>query len=364
MSSSDRELLERLLELVEHRYYGKYQGFVVDNADPQKRGRLRVLVPEVLGDVCSGWAEACFPYGGGTNFGTFSVPPVTRDGDAYTTGVWVEFRGGDPQFPIWVGAFYGTPQGSSEGPGDDVERAAEPDVNVHVTRTSSGHSLLADDTPGQERFELRDASNQSLVFESALKDGVKRDENGNVNKATRDLDYPDLVNNAATVTLTDFAGNQLLLDADKSAPTLRITNADRDGKVLQTIELNGASSDAKIVITDNQNNVVTLSRDGILIDSKDNGDSVRLDSTGVAVDAPKIDLNQGSKGAARKDDRIESAMMTDPDFWSWMMKLQVWANTHAHVYPVGPPATPFPGAFPTKCTGKIIDSSESVVIGD
>src|SRR5262249_49394416 len=105
VTEDDRAILERLVERVERRYYGKYQGFLVDNQDPQKRGRVRAYVPEVLGDVVSGWAEPCFPYGGGVDFGTFSVPPVTKDGDDYTTGVWIEFRGGDPQFPIWVGTF-------------------------------------------------------------------------------------------------------------------------------------------------------------------------------------------------------------------------------------------------------------------
>ncbi|WP_437729244.1 phage baseplate assembly protein V [Sorangium sp. So ce861] len=364
MSPSERELLQRLLERVERRYYGKYQGFVVDTADPQKRGRLRALVPEVLGpEVVSGWAEPCFPWGGGADFGTFSVPPVTKRGDAYTTGVWIEFRGGDPQYPIWVGTFFGAPDDASEAPGDD----AEPSVDVHVARTFAGHSVVAVDTPQEERLEIRDAAGQRLTFEAPLRENTKRDADGNKATATLDVAYSDLVANEAKITLTDFAGNTVLLDATKSAPTVRITNTDRDGNVVQTIELIGAGSDPRIVITDNNQNVVTMSKDGITIDAQGHGDTIKLDSAGVAVDAPKIDLNQGTMGAARKNDRVESGMMDDPAFWTWVNTLMMWVQTHTHVSPVGPtspPIPPFPGSIPSKCTGKIIESSGSVVIGD
>jgi type VI secretion system (T6SS) baseplate-like injector VgrG len=361
----DRELLERLLERVERRYYGKYQGFVVDIADPQSRGRLRALVPEVLGDVVSGWAEACFPYGGGPNFGTFSVPPVTRNGNDYTTGVWIEFRGGDPQHPIWVGTFFGAPNDKPEAPGDlDGD---PPSVDVHVERTFTGHSIVAVDTPQQERFEIRDASNQKLTFEAQLKPGTKRDASGAVAKGAADLDYPDLVANTASITLTDFAGNTVLLDATKASPTVRITNTDRDGTVVQTIELIGAGSDPRIVITDNNKNVITMNQDGIKIDAGNQGDTIVLDSGGIHEDASKINLNQGTMGAARLNDKVKSTMMEDPTFWTWVQVLMTWVQTHTHVAPMGPtspPIVPFPASIPSSCTGKIIESSGSVVIGD
>jgi hypothetical protein len=363
MSLSDRELLERLLEKVEHRYYGKYHGFVVDNKDPQKRGRIRALIPEVLGPgVVSGWAEPCFAYGGGPDFGTFSVPPVAKDGDAYTTGVWIEFRGGNPQHPLWVGTFFGAPNDTPEAPGDD----SDPSVDVHVARTFAGHSIVAVDKPQEERLEVRDAAGQKLTFEAALKPGTKRDDTGKKATETADVDYPDLVENKATITLTDFAGNTILLDASKAAPTIRITNTDRDGNVVQTIELSGAGSDPRIVITDNNQNVVTMNKDGITIGAQGKGDTIKLDSSGISVDASKINLNQGSMGAARKNDRVESGMIDDPSFWTWVNTLMTWVQTHTHVAPLGPtspPIPPFPGSIPSKCTGKIIESSGSVVIG-
>jgi len=363
---SDEGLLQRILTCLESRYYGKYHGFVVENEDPAKRGRIRVLVPEVLGpNFVSGWAEPCFPYGGGPDYGHYSVPPVCKsaDGKRFTTGVWVEFRGGDPQYPIWVGTFFGAPGGTSEAPGDDDA----PAVNVHVQRTFAGHGLVAVDSEGCERFELRDAAGQRLTFAAPLKSGTKRDAEGNRNKEATAVEYPDLVANAASITLRDFAGNQILLDASKAAPTITIKNTDRDGKVVQTIVLDGASSSPQIVITDNNKNVITLSKQGIKIEALGRKDAIVLDDSGIKENAKKIDLNSGSMGAARLNDQVKSTMAEDPEFWTWVNTLMTWVQTHIHgsaMGPTTPPVPPFPGSIPAKCVGKIVQSSNSVVIGD
>lgn len=78
------------------RFFGKYRGKVVQNVDPQARGRVQVSVPAVLGDVALAWAEACVPYAG-PGVGFFAVPPVGAS-------VWVEFEQGNAQYPILAGA--------------------------------------------------------------------------------------------------------------------------------------------------------------------------------------------------------------------------------------------------------------------
>jgi hypothetical protein len=80
------------------RVYGKYRGTVTNVFDPMNQGRLMALVPEVLGEVQTGWATPCAPYAG-MQSGFFSVPPVGA-------GVWIEFEGGDVSRPIWVGAYW------------------------------------------------------------------------------------------------------------------------------------------------------------------------------------------------------------------------------------------------------------------
>jgi hypothetical protein len=69
---------------------GIYRATVLNNQDPEQRGRVQVLVPAIAGQG-SGWAAACRPVGGGGQ-----VPAV---GDT----VWVMFENGDPSYPVWLG---------------------------------------------------------------------------------------------------------------------------------------------------------------------------------------------------------------------------------------------------------------------
>ena len=75
------------------KFFGMYRGVVLDNADPLKAGRLRLQVPQVLGDNPTGWAWGVFPTG------VASIAPEVG------SGVFVMFEGGDLFYPIWTGGF-------------------------------------------------------------------------------------------------------------------------------------------------------------------------------------------------------------------------------------------------------------------
>jgi hypothetical protein len=88
-----------MTESSSHRkFYGKYRGTVVNNVDPQLRGRILCTVPAVFGPSLSTWCEACTPLAGppGPPMGVYMVPPPGA-------GVWVEFENGDPNYPICTG---------------------------------------------------------------------------------------------------------------------------------------------------------------------------------------------------------------------------------------------------------------------
>src|SRR4051812_26179499 len=70
-------------------YFGLYQGAIHDINDPEDRGRVRALVPQVLGDSPSGWAEPMLPTAGTV---------VWAVGDR----VWVLFEGGDLNKPVYL----------------------------------------------------------------------------------------------------------------------------------------------------------------------------------------------------------------------------------------------------------------------
>ncbi|HUW68091.1 MAG TPA: phage baseplate assembly protein V [Candidatus Nanoarchaeia archaeon] len=80
-------------------FLSKYRGTVENNIDPMQLGRIQVNVPSVLGEGRMSWAMPCVPYAG-SGVGFFAIPPVGAN-------VWIEFEGGNPDYPIWSGCFWG-----------------------------------------------------------------------------------------------------------------------------------------------------------------------------------------------------------------------------------------------------------------
>jgi uncharacterized protein involved in type VI secretion and phage assembly len=115
-------------------FFGKYRGVVVNNVDPMQIGRIQVSVP-ALSVIPSTWAMPCVPWAG-INTGVFTVPPLGA-------GVWVEFEGGDPDYPIWVGGYWGT---AAEVP--VMARAVPPGLAGFTIQTTLKNGLTISDTPG------------------------------------------------------------------------------------------------------------------------------------------------------------------------------------------------------------------------
>ena len=80
-----------------NQFFGKYRGTVVDNVDPEGLGRVLAFVPAFAGSKLN-WALPCVPYAG-PEVGFFAIPPIAAN-------VWIEFEGGDPDYPIWTGCFW------------------------------------------------------------------------------------------------------------------------------------------------------------------------------------------------------------------------------------------------------------------
>jgi uncharacterized protein involved in type VI secretion and phage assembly len=136
------------------RYLGKYRGTVADAADPERRGRLRAQVPDVLGDTPSTWAMPCLPFAG-PGQGQYVMPPVGA-------GVWVEFEQGDPSFPIWTGCWYGS--GAEVPP---VALDGPPGSHNVVIQTRGERALILSDVPGGYGITLRTAGGASLAITDA-----------------------------------------------------------------------------------------------------------------------------------------------------------------------------------------------------
>ncbi|WP_287156049.1 phage baseplate assembly protein V [Chloroflexus sp.] len=112
-----------------NQFFGKYRGKVENNIDPLQQGRVQVSVPAVLGDGRLSWAMPCVPFAG-NSVGLFLVPPTGAN-------VWVEFEGGDPDYPIWSGCFW--------APGEVPASPALAEMKVWKTATAT---ITINDIPG------------------------------------------------------------------------------------------------------------------------------------------------------------------------------------------------------------------------
>jgi uncharacterized protein involved in type VI secretion and phage assembly len=135
-------------------YFGKYRGTVINNIDPDMRGRLLITVPDVLDVIPSSWAEPCVPLAGPTGppMGVYMVPPIGA-------GVWVEFEHGSADRPIWVGCRWGT---SSDVP--TLAQAGLPVSPNIVMQTLGQNALVISDLPGPTGgIMLKSATGASLI---------------------------------------------------------------------------------------------------------------------------------------------------------------------------------------------------------
>lgn len=233
------KVVANLVQKVENRFYGKYRGFVVENADPEKLGRLKVRVPSVLGnEVVTGWAMPCTPYGGDRDQGFLFIPEVGA-------GVWIEFEEGDLEFPIWVGTFWSKPDGESELP--KVNDAIQDPPTQKIIKTKKGHTIQLEDADGKEKITIKHKDNSFFSI----------DENGSV-----------IIGNqkGSTILLNAKDNNLMLVDQHANSMVMseeRITIVTKGGKV--AIELSATDNMARIAAEEIvlQGKLVTLGAAGI-----------------------------------------------------------------------------------------------------
>jgi len=203
------ETVIRLARFVDEKRFGKYRASVVDNQDPQKRGRLKLRIPSVLADQDSDWALPCLPYGGLKSQGMFFIPDIDAQ-------LWVEFEEGDISRPIWVGSFWQQQ--------DDVpEDASKDEPTTRMIQTSSGHILQFDDESGEEQFRLYHPADAEMIIDKQ-----------------------------GSITLTDASGAVLKMDAASNVVTVEDANGN-------TLTMN--SSGTKV--EDSNGNIIEMAAAGI-----------------------------------------------------------------------------------------------------
>ena len=123
-------------------YFGKYRGVVTDVDAATMRVKAKV---GRIAEVDLGWATPCVPYAG-PKVG-FCMLPETG------SGVWIEFEGGDPSYPIWVGCYW-----------RDGEVPPDAAKDVKAVFTSAGTLALDDAGKG---LSLEDANGNRLLVDGS-----------------------------------------------------------------------------------------------------------------------------------------------------------------------------------------------------
>ena len=216
------ETVVQLAQQVDEKVFGKYRATVVDNMDPEKRGRLKLRIPSVLADQDSDWALPCLPYGGFDQQGFFMVPDVDAQ-------VWVEFEEGDISRPIWVGTFW---QQESDVPSD----ASKDEPTTRMLQTRSGHILQFDDAEGEEQFRLYHPKDAHMII---------------------DPDGSILFTDASGAILTmDAQGNEIIVeDANGNTMTMNSSGTrveDSNGHVIEMAAAGITAEAPKIVLKGSQ----------------------------------------------------------------------------------------------------------------
>jgi Type VI secretion system/phage-baseplate injector OB domain len=216
---------------VADQYFGKYSAIVKDNRDADKLGILQVSVPTIFPPDELVPARAALPYG------MFFVP----END---TQIWVEFEGGDTEFPIWTGVQHTA--------GTWAPEAAKNPPTVRAFKTPTGHLLIFDDTSGSESIVLTDGKNAHQL---------KFDSNG--------------------ITLTDGKNNHVIT-LDSSG--IKIT----DGKNRHEIEMTSSAVNVK------HGGGAKVTLEATAVKAEAGASTVELGAKMVKVDGPIVNLGAGA----------------------------------------------------------------------
>lgn len=258
------------------RFYSTYEAVVTHVDDPEKLGRIRVQCKKVGNQRPPEiWAYPAFP-GAGNQRGFFWPPEV---GDF----VWVAYPNGKIDGPpVYFGGWYAKGELPDElGYGDHTV----PKKRGFVTR--GGHSLVFDDSAGDESVELtwHKPNAQPQGNDSAPRDGKK----------------------SVLKFLSD--GSVELSASDGSGMTVNITDR------------------------------------AVTIEDKANSNTITLDSSGVRIRTSKAVVVDG---ASSLDVKAASINLGDPATQKSVLgdALLEWLNQHTHPTGVGPSAPPTVPATP------------------
>lgn len=223
MADIDLSSVTDILSELQTKKFGRYKGIVKDNADPRKRGRIKVQVESVFGETETDWIEGVFQLGGNGDETFVFVPAI---GSLVT----VEFIGGDTSAPVWTGTYYTA----------DVTHSTALDESgdvLSLIRTRSGLEVRIRD----------DGEKHSLRILTAEGAEIGVDENGNLKMVDKNGAGLEITGDPKAVTLTGHGqGTVTIKESTVTASDGQASVEIKNGNVAveaTSIKLNGDTVD-------------------------------------------------------------------------------------------------------------------------
>ncbi len=133
------------------RIYGVLPGKVTDVNDPEGMGRILVNFHTLASEENSYWARIATLYSGNER-GILFRPEVDDE-------VLCTFEHGDIQYPYVLGGLWN---------GQETPPDTDPENNIKMIVTRSGHKVTFDDTPMSEKIEIESKSGHKVTLNDAL----------------------------------------------------------------------------------------------------------------------------------------------------------------------------------------------------
>ena len=216
------EDLNNFLESLKIDYSVFYRGIVVDNLDPDLKGRIKVRIPQIYGSDTS---EDYYLPNSAIPWATCAISPASNDSGTFLPPnigdtVFVAFEAGKPDLPMYFGGIYTVrSEDMYEGKtvasrkvfnevfvpviGDDLPLEVQSGTERVIYKSLKGAVIYIDDKDGSEKIVINDQNGQSIIMENLSGDFTKR----------RGTDLG--VNSKSQIVITNGLGDSITLSQGK-----------------------------------------------------------------------------------------------------------------------------------------------------
>lgn len=227
------------------RLFGIYLGKIEYNIDPMQLGRVKVRVPaldgpaSLVGTEALPWATlAISAFGGGSDYGSFTVPPI----GSY---VWIMFNGGYSDYPVVVGVNTIAPTAEREILRDSNKQYPLSSISMSPSKDQPVKTPPVNEAPAESLNMVNNNPEVYTVFKSPK----------GASFTIQDRDE------AEKLSITDRAGQGLVM----SSPVTRGNNVNNEWRRKTQTSIGGDSLPAE-VLKDRQGSIKLVDMGGQIIE--------------------------------------------------------------------------------------------------